>query len=275
MAPNFFPAYSVFLTILLVVAVPRVVCQDDQLFVSCGAEYECGNTSMKIGYPFWGGNRPEYCGHPGFELDCDGEAPEFAMDGLSYRVLDINDSTDTVTVARADYWDSNCPDKYVNTTLNATLFSYNSTTSHSELTIYYKCPPAVSIYNQFNCSNNNITGYFTVRDLISLSSVISGSCGVNVKIPIFESAANATVSGGGIVNGLREALKEGFGLSWNASNSLCKECVESGGHCGYNNSQVVCFCRDGPSSASTCGNPTTSSPGMSMYMYIETTSFIR
>ena len=274
MAPNFFPAYSVFLTILLV-AVPRVVCEDDERFVSCGAESECGNLNTKIGYPFWGGDRPEYCGYPGFELDCEGAAPEFTMNDANYKVLDINNSTNTVTVARADYWDSNCPSKYVSTTLNTSLFSYNSTTSYPELTLYYQCIYLVSIPNQFNCSNNDTICYFTILG-ISLGSVSSESCDVTVKIPIIESAANAIESGGGKVDDVREALKEGFGLLWNANNSLCKECVESGGHCGNNNSsQFVCYCRDGPSSASTCGNPTTSSLGMSMYMNIETTSFIR
>ena len=77
----------------------RVVCEeseDDQRFVSCGAKYECGNMNMNISYPFWGGDRPDYCGHPGFELACDGEAPEFTLMEASYRVLDFSSSTNTV-----------------------------------------------------------------------------------------------------------------------------------------------------------------------------------
>ena len=254
--------------------IPRAVCEDDEGFVRCGEEYECGNLKTKIGYPFWGGDRPEYCGYPGFELDCQGAAPEFTMNDANYKVLDINNSTNTVTVARADYWNSNCPSKYVSTALNTSLFSYNSTT-YSDLTLYYQCIYLISIPNQFNCSNNDTICYFTILS-ISLGSVSSESCDVTVKIPIIESAATAIESGGGKVDDVREALKEGFGLLWNANNSLCKECVDSGGHCGNNNStQFVCYCRDGPSSASTCGNSTTSSPGMYMYMYIETTSFIR
>ncbi|KAL6324481.1 hypothetical protein AAG906_013293 [Vitis piasezkii] len=69
-----------------------------------------------IGYPFWGGSRPTYCGHPGLDLNCDGYTQEFRMMSVSYRVLDINNSSDTLTVAR-----------YLNTTLNRTLFSYNTT----------------------------------------------------------------------------------------------------------------------------------------------------
>ena len=38
-----------------------------------------------------------------FDLNCDGDTPEFRMMGVSYRVLDINNSFNTLTVARVDY----------------------------------------------------------------------------------------------------------------------------------------------------------------------------
>ncbi|KAJ9682843.1 hypothetical protein PVL29_018715 [Vitis rotundifolia] len=233
MPPNFFPAYSVFLMIMLI-PVPRVVCGYNQQFVSCGAQYECGN--MDISYPFWGGSRPPYCGHPGFELTCD----------------DINNSSHTLTVARADYWDSYCHPTYVNTTLNESIFSYNAT--YTDVTLYYDCPQLTSTSTQFNCTN--ITGYYTTLDLDLGVSI--GSCGVYVTIPIFQSAAFAIVSGGGRPTLLTEALKGGFGLERNASNSLCTECVESGEQCGYTSNQFTCYCRNGYS-PSTCQNKTSPS----------------
>ncbi|KAJ9682847.1 hypothetical protein PVL29_018719 [Vitis rotundifolia] len=243
MPPNFFPAYSVFLMIMLI-PVPRVVCQDNHLFVSCGAQYECGN--MAISYPFWGGSRPNYCGHPGFELTCDGEAPEFTMNEVSYRILDINNSSHTLTVARADYWDSYCPPQYFNTTLNESLFSYNAT--YTDVGLYYYCPQfTIASSNQFNCPNT--TGYYTTLDLNL--SVSTGNCGVYVTVPIFKSAATAIVSGGGTLTLLTDALNGGFGLEWNANNSLCRECIESGGHCGSISNQFTCYCRNGLS-PSTC-----------------------
>ncbi|KAL6324869.1 hypothetical protein AAG906_018396 [Vitis piasezkii] len=250
MPPNFFPAYSVFLMIMLI-PVPRVVCEGNQQFVSCGAQYECGN--MVISYPFWGGSRPPYCGHPGFELTCNGEAPVFTMKEASYRILDINNSFHTLTVARADYWDSYCPPTYVNTTLNESIFSYNAT--YTDVTLYYDCPQlTIAPSNQFNCTN--ITGYYTTLDFNL--GVSTGSCGVYVTVPIFKSAATAIVSGGGTLTLLTEALKGGFGLEWNASNSLCTECVESGGQCGYTSNQFTCYCRNGYT-LSSCQNTRKSS----------------
>ncbi|RVW59552.1 Leaf rust 10 disease-resistance locus receptor-like protein kinase-like 1.1-like 2.7 [Vitis vinifera] len=223
---HLFPLFLILL-FMFMVPVPRVVCEANQQFVSCGAQYECGN--MDISYPFWGGSRPPYCGHPGFELTCNGEAPVFRMKEASYRILDINNSFHTLTVARADYWDN--------------------------VTLYYDCPQlTIAPSNQFNCTN--ITGYYTTLDFNLGVSI--GSCSVYVTVPIFKSAATAIVSGGGTLTLLTEALKGGFGLEWNASNSLCTECVESGGQCGYTSNQFTCYCRNGYS-PSTCQNTTSAS----------------
>ncbi|XP_010660405.1 LEAF RUST 10 DISEASE-RESISTANCE LOCUS RECEPTOR-LIKE PROTEIN KINASE-like 1.4 isoform X4 [Vitis vinifera] len=247
---HLFPLFLILL-FMFMVPVPRVVCEANQQFVSCGAQYECGN--MNISYPFWGGSRPPYCGHPGFELTCNGEAPVFTMKEASYRILDINNSFHTLTVARADYWDSYCPPTYVNTTLNESIFSYNAT--YTDVTLYYDCPQlTIAPSNQFNCTN--ITGYYTTLDFNLGVSI--GSCSVYVTVPIFKSAATAIVSGGGTLTLLTEALKGGFGLEWNASNSLCTECVESGGQCGYTSNQFTCYCRNGYS-PSTCQNTTSAS----------------
>ena len=247
---HLFPLFLILL-FMFMVPVPRVVCEANQQFVSCGAQYECGN--MDISYPFWGGSRPPYCGHPGFELTCNGEAPVFTMKEASYRILDINNSFHTLTVARADYWDSYCPPTYVNTTLNESIFSYNAT--YTDVTLYYDCPQlTIAPSNQFNCTN--IIGYYTTLDFNLGVSI--GSCSVYVTVPIFKSAATAIVSGGGTLTLLTEALKGGFGLEWNASNSLCTECVESGGRCGYTSNQFICYCRNGYS-PSTCQNKTSPS----------------
>lgn len=132
MHPNLFPTYSFFLLILVLVHAPRVLSKNDEHYVNCGIQVRCAN--MEISYPFWGGKRPSYCGHPGYELKCNGDAPELTMMDVSYRVLDINTLSQNVTVARAYYWNDYCPDKYVNTTLDAALFNYTST--FPNLTLY-------------------------------------------------------------------------------------------------------------------------------------------
>lgn len=41
------------------------------------------------------------------------------------------------------------------------------------------------------------------------------------------------------VENLKAALGSGFGVEWNANSSLCDECQNSGGHCGYNPGSVI------------------------------------
>src|ERR1044072_4381013 len=45
----------------------------------------------------------------------------------------------------------------------------------------------------------------------------------------------------------------GFGMEWNANNTLCDECRNSGGYCGYDpsSSDFTCYCR-GRSFPSSC-----------------------
>lgn len=260
MHPNLFPTYSFFLLILVLVHAPRVLSKNDEHYVDCGIQVRCAN--MEISYPFWGGKRPSYCGHPGYELKCNGDAPELTMMDVSYRVLDINTLSQNVTVARADYWNDYCPDKYVNTTLDAALFNYTST--FPNLTLYYDCPSGVRRYpNSFTCSdtNTNISVFYTATG----SDTITVTCMDNVTIPIFQSAADDIENGlAGSTNQaiamslLGEALAGGFGLELIAiNNSLCEGCVGSGGQCGYNATynEFACFCPDMPY-PSTCPNNT-------------------
>jgi hypothetical protein len=41
-----------------------------------------------------------------------------------------------------------------------------------------------------------------------------------------------------------EVLKMGFLMNWTARN--CSTCERSGGRCGFENNEFICFCRDRP-----------------------------
>lgn len=245
MHPNLFPAYFIFF--IISVHVHTSLCAENEQYLNCSTPVQCAN--MEISYPFWGGNRPGYCGHPGFELSCDGDAPEFTMVEVSYRVRDINNASQTLTVARADFWNDYCPQKYINTTLNVTLFSYS--TRYPRLTLYYGCPPSIQgLPHAFICSSGttNITGYLATNDTTLVT------CNNSVTVPVSQSAADAIEnSNGSSIGLLTAALNNGFGLVWAANYSLCQRCVASGGQCGYKSStnEFTCYCRDKPY-ASTC-----------------------
>ncbi|KAL6324596.1 hypothetical protein AAG906_013408 [Vitis piasezkii] len=239
MHPNLFPAYFIFF--IISVHVHTSLCAENEQYLNCSTPVQCAN--MEISYPFWGGNRPGYCGHPGFELSCDGDAPEFTMVEVSYRVRDINNASQTLTVARADFWNDYCPQKYINTTLNVTLFSYS--TRYPRLTLYYGCPPSIQgLPHAFICSSGttNITGYLATNDTTLVT------CNNSVTVPVSQSAVDAIENSNGSSSLLTAALNNGFGLVWAANNSLCQRCVASGGQCGYKSStnEFTCYCRDKP-----------------------------
>ena len=132
------PTLSFFLMItsFTLLHIPKSFSQDQQQFETCSEPFRCGNIDFT--YPFWGGDRPESCGYPGFNLSCQGNVPRFTVGPVAYRILSsVDTSSQTVTVARDDLWDSNCPQSLHNTTLNFNIFSYPNNVDR--ITLFYKC----------------------------------------------------------------------------------------------------------------------------------------
>ncbi|KAJ4707066.1 Receptor-like kinase [Melia azedarach] len=266
------------LCLFFVIIIPITLSHLDDKYQTCIASSRCGNI-QNIGYPFWGLNKPEYCGYPGLRLICDTDSesdPKITSDGYFgfansfpviaimdryYRVLHINSESKTLTVARQDYWLDVCPIDSVtlNSTSDFTLFDFTSDTQN--ITLYYGCPEAQGeilatlLPNQFNCSSNEtLTNnyYFlwnasTVKGRVSAISTYLESCDKDVIIPVWESTARALEKSLNPIT-LSEALRSGFGLQWHANDSFCDECVRSEGVCGYDNStrQFTCYCPHQP-----------------------------
>ncbi|KAJ6707474.1 LEAF RUST 10 DISEASE-RESISTANCE LOCUS RECEPTOR-LIKE PROTEIN KINASE-LIKE 1.4 [Salix viminalis] len=238
--------FILFITIIFVSGSTPVFSADEERYLNCRNLFDCGNIKG-IGYPFSGSNRPDYCGYPGFELNCSNQDPEITIIQSTYKVLGINNQSRTLDVARTDYTENLCPTLLFNTTLNPNLLSY--TKDAHNITIYYGCPthgsPTSHLLTQFPCSINTteMTGYFTAATDFSFLE----SCANSVIVPVRESAyeqikKNVTVAK------LLGALGQGFGLEWKANDTLCDTCNSSGGQCGYNQTTkaFACYCADQP-----------------------------
>ncbi|XP_042970197.1 LEAF RUST 10 DISEASE-RESISTANCE LOCUS RECEPTOR-LIKE PROTEIN KINASE-like 1.3 [Carya illinoinensis] len=254
MLPYFFPTITLTFMIIAIPLIHFPSClhaNDDEQYLNCNERFDCAS-AKDIGYPFWGSNRPDYCGYPGFELDCSGDAPHINITFIKYRVLQIDKESMTLKVARADYWNTTCPPTIVNTTINFSIFSYPSSLGTLvNLTLYYECsssssftlPPQLDqMAIRLNCPINGSTG--AINYYSSMIPDLAGACKYNVEVPVVVSAAAA-------INLTEEALIEaidgGFMLEWNASNSNCDVCQKSGGLCGFNTSTNVfaCHCANG------------------------------
>ncbi|GLU01579.1 hypothetical protein SLE2022_188820 [Rubroshorea leprosula] len=273
--PGSFFVFFIIITFVLIHA-PKFASSVDERYANCNRTFACGNIE-NIGYPFWGSGRPDYCGFPGFQLNCKDSILEITIMSATYHVLGINNQSRILNVARADYQDDLCPAFLINTTLNPDLFEFTSDTQ--DINLYYHCPPhpppplthppppltpipnqEIKCFSHFTCNVNETTfdGYYLTRNLSELPNLASiataisgflGSCGEQVVLAANQSEiqsveASPCQSG----ENLAEALAKGFGLKWNANNSLCDRCTGSGGQCGYNtvSDKFSCYYSDQP-----------------------------
>lgn len=80
-------------------------------------------------------------------------------------------------------------------------------------------------------TGNETAGFDWIRD-----------CEEKVVVAVKEDA----IAGGDLVNNYGMALKEGFVVEWKRRRD-CAACEDSGGFCGYvqSDKQMLCFCDDG------------------------------
>ncbi|KAL3378137.1 hypothetical protein AABB24_004190 [Solanum stoloniferum] len=234
-------------TIFILIYIPGSFCQDDEQYRNCGELFRCG--SMDIGYPFWGGEQPEYCGHPSFEIKCESNIPKIAIESTRYEVIDINAPNRIVTLARDDLRSSICLDNPKNASFDLNTFSYVS--SDLNITLYFGCtvrpglqlPPSPP--NRFNCDSNMFGIYTLINVPFDLSLV---TCQEKIIARVNQTSAVALASPTASVEVLRRAIAGGFSVNWTAGiDSKCQQCRTSGGRCGSNpdSGDFACHCVNG------------------------------
>ncbi|KAI4350939.1 hypothetical protein L6164_005341 [Bauhinia variegata] len=241
---------------ILLTTMPCSCSQEDSRFSVCSQSlYSCGSLT-NISYPFWGQNRPSFCGSRGFELQClHNRTTSIQVGSQNFTALGINETDLTMRMVRSDIAYDVCAYNISNTSLSGSHFSFLPTVQN--LTILYNCSSEVStvVNNSFTCGNiganrSAIYGNETLlRQLTNLES-----CGVRVQVPVLKGIQLVEAEGGG-VDALNKALDEGFDVEYSADSSdLCTGCRDSGGLCGSamnDTSHFSCHCRDG-THASSC-----------------------
>ncbi|KAK7340937.1 hypothetical protein VNO77_21655 [Canavalia gladiata] len=209
--------------------------------------FNCG-TITSLSYPFTGGERPSFCGPPQFYLSCNDGVPQLNFSSVSYRVLQVNSVTRTLSLARLDLWNETCTNEYVNSTFDDTsFFRYGS--GNQNLTLFYECKPTSALTqppgNLFHCDSNgykndsySLVGPFPLDPILGVVE-----CDRHIEVPILEEQANRLVENRSL---LREVLMEGFNVKYeNPYESECSQCLGSGGqHCGFDsdNNESICIC---------------------------------
>eukprot|EP00257_Ricinus_communis_P026733 XP_025014147.1 LEAF RUST 10 DISEASE-RESISTANCE LOCUS RECEPTOR-LIKE PROTEIN KINASE-like 1.2 isoform X1 [Ricinus communis] len=213
--------------------------------------FSCGNMSS-ISYPFWGNGQPDYCGLPGFRIDCEEGISILDIMSLKYHVIDIDPESQILRIARADLLDKICPVQYLNTDLNITLFNYTSNDENG--TLLYNCDLSESqLPNEFVCPINDIPreAYLTSPSIFKRD--FASGCNISILVPVLGRAVMRLLRAELTV---LQVLNEGFEIRWLADQIKCRECLRSSGRCGYNmtTNQFSCFCPD-QAYAGTCPGP--------------------
>ncbi|KAK9091760.1 hypothetical protein Sjap_024937 [Stephania japonica] len=157
------PMHYIVVLIIDIIVFKDVHCKTNHTFINCYTSFDCADIKG-IGYPFWGGRHQEYCGHPGYHLECkNGNTTEIEIMSMPYRVLGIDQETHIMRIARKDFMNSPCPSTHKNSTINTTLFNYTPHTMN--LRLFYDCPigPMADLENMFDCnkSSRTINYYYT------------------------------------------------------------------------------------------------------------------
>ncbi|KAL1536938.1 hypothetical protein AAHA92_29509 [Salvia divinorum] len=244
------------LFLLVLFGIPSCVVSQQNQLETCSQLFRCGGSVGDIPYPFYGGDRPVWCGAAGYEMSCRDDVPLITISSLTYRVLAINDQARTLRVARDDLWSGLCAQtpQLRNTTIETTLFNFYQPSNDQNISLIYGCtaPPLPTLPpNQFECSSS--AAFFFIRAVALTSSITCA--GPEVTVRVTESAATGLESNPSI-GLLQTSLQGGFSIQWSVDNQNCQRCSGSGGACGSNvtSGSFVCYCANNASFPSTCPN---------------------
>ncbi|KAJ0687940.1 putative protein kinase RLK-Pelle-WAK-LRK10L-1 family [Helianthus annuus] len=251
---------------------PALRGQETQPYDACDQSAECGDKDFE--YPFWGLGRPAHCGHPSFQLTCEYNVPLLLLDSVSYRVIDKESTTHTITIARNDLWSTICPQHLRNTTYDTNLFNGDNF-GQEDVSMYYGCQDTNNITPgiwslapdyRFDCNVNEpqSNNYFiTTSSVVADIANFLAQCNSSITVPVGRRWADRLATVAATDEDLRQALKDGFTLEWIVNNDVCDRCDRSGGHCGSSSTspdEFVCYCASGNFSA-TCNNVSVKSKG--------------
>ncbi|XP_020221930.2 LEAF RUST 10 DISEASE-RESISTANCE LOCUS RECEPTOR-LIKE PROTEIN KINASE-like 2.1 [Cajanus cajan] len=244
--------HSSFLASLLILAfflptLPQCYSQENDTYSICRQSlFSCG-TLTNISYPFWGGNRPHFCGRNGFNLTCmHNQSTSLQLGSQKFNVLNINQTASTLRLVRTDLVYDRCSSNFTNTSLSATPFSFLPAVQN--VTVFYECPSGNSVVgNSFTCRNDSNKHAFYVVNGTQLKQFLDlQKCGVSVQVQVSQGVVWDSKSG---VGTLEKALDQGFEVEYDAEwSSQCTACKESGGACGAienDLAQFSCYCSGG------------------------------
>ncbi|KAL9231314.1 hypothetical protein vseg_006555 [Gypsophila vaccaria] len=243
--------HTIIILILALTSFPTTLCQQNQKFNTCSQTFNCGNITG-LSYPFYGQDRPQYCGHPKFELlGCNQSAQPVQMMILSQKfyVVGINITSSIMNVSREDYYKgTGCPSTLANITIDFSIFQYTS--ADTNISLFSDCASKCRTYPCPLGGGKVNPICFMTEKMIIQNNISDITCPKYLFLPVHTSDNMAMDAEQGF---LPTASQNGFELKWSADNVLCEKCFYSGGQCGHDTklNKFVCLCPND----STCPGP--------------------
>jgi hypothetical protein len=147
------------------------MCEDDDQYTNCNNAFYCESNIRNLKYPFWGENRESYCGavaNSNMNLTCEERVPEITINKVKYRILEWDDTTLRLRVARDDFLDLFCYVKdinYKNSTFENTQFQHYSDVANVTLISFCHFIDRKHLPKMFgiiDCGPGGPITYFTV-----------------------------------------------------------------------------------------------------------------
>lgn len=202
--------------------------------------YNCKKLS-NISYPFWGHNRPSYCGGgDAFKLNCfidqnQNATTTILLGSQNYTVRSIDLKTYTMKIKRTYLVYDVCTPQFNDNYLNPTIFRFPTRTHN--ISIFFNCSSDVLSYANYQSlcgSQNNAICFDDAKGKILEQTPELNGCGRHIRVQAdfaFVPNTNFGVIGS---DDLQQIIEEGFQVNY-VVNKECIKCLGSEGYC-WNNS---------------------------------------
>uniref|UniRef100_A0A2K1XHY1 Wall-associated receptor kinase galacturonan-binding domain-containing protein n=1 Tax=Populus trichocarpa TaxID=3694 RepID=A0A2K1XHY1_POPTR len=157
---------------VLIILVSTSYGDDDKDYTDCDKPFSCG-LLPELSYPFWGGDRPEVCGHKGFKLKCEeGQLPIIASDTLEFRLLNLKQSSRLMALQLVNFEEYICPTQIrTNSSSGSDIHIFGYDLSLQNLNLLYNCSMSSSTVNRISfCNGYTGSSFYGNDDILANSS---------------------------------------------------------------------------------------------------------
>ncbi|KAH9605250.1 hypothetical protein KSS87_002438, partial [Heliosperma pusillum] len=232
--------------------------------------FSCGNVP-NVGYPFWGGDRPQFCGHQDFGLTCQNGptvgpfiyrmGTTSGKESVSARVVSINTSSHTMSLVQNPFCYNVTPISCQSLVRNETITKLSQPFKFSRLvaniSLLLSCGASVANYSShlkfMTCDGANTamdSAYYVDKqeDVGNISKL----CSTTRVFPVLKSELDDLNKGN---VSLTSVLNKGFEVEYTLDFDVCSVCQNSGGVCGSSNDNEMrfsCYCSDETRTSLVC-----------------------